>query len=333
MAKLGRTVDEIQLVKRVVRALSSRTGTQLRLGIGDDAAILKPRAGVEWVVSCDGFYEKVHFNLDSHPPESVGYKSLARATSDLAAMGAKPRFFLLTLALPAACTGVWLDRLLRGMTRAADAFGLILAGGDTANHSTVAISITVIGEVAPGHAVTRAGARPGDRICVSGTLGRAELGLGLVLRGLAKGWQWQRLLQPHLFPQPRIALARWLARRGLASSMIDLSDGLSTDLAHICEASGVGACVNAGRIPAVSVPPALRHRRFDPLTLALHGGEDYELLFTVPPKREHELRASSKGLRLTCIGEITKVRVVILEDSSGRKRRLEPRGWDHFRNH
>lgn len=332
MTKHGRSLGEKQLIKRVAWALPSRTGGGLRLGIGDDAAIFRPHLGREWVASCDAFLENAHFRLTTHPPESVGYKSLARATSDLAAMGAEPCFFLLTLALPASLTGRWLDRFLIGMARAARAFGLVLAGGDTAQHPTVSISITVIGEIAPGRAVTRSGAKDGDLIFVSGTLGQAQLGLEAILRGISgRGRKWQPLLQQHLYPQPRIALGTWLARKRLATSMIDLSDGLSTDLNHICEASGVGAWVKAYRIPTVQVPAGLRRRGFDPLTLALHGGEDYELLFTVPPDREYELSAAPRGVRLKRIGVITKETRVILEDPARRYHKLEPRGWDHFR--
>src|SRR5271156_3256850 len=155
----------------------------MRLGIGDDAAILAPGRNVEWVLSCDAFLDGVHFLAKSYPPDSVGYKSLVRAASDLAAMGAEPRLFLLTLALPARLTGAWLDRFLRGMGRAARLLGIRLAGGDTTKSATGSITITVLGEVARGLAVTRSGARPGDILCVSGRLGRAQLGLELARIG------------------------------------------------------------------------------------------------------------------------------------------------------
>src|SRR5580704_11668553 len=168
--------------------------TDLRLGIGDDAAIISPRSGTEWVLTCDAFLEGVHFLARTHPPDSIGYKSLVRATSDLAAMGATPRFFLLTLALPGSRTGRWLDEFLAGMRRAALLLGLRLAGGDTTRNPTIFISITVLGEVMDGRAVTRAGARPGDTIYVSGKLGRAQLGLELILRGIGREPRFGRLV-------------------------------------------------------------------------------------------------------------------------------------------
>src|SRR5262249_5814708 len=153
----------------------------------------------------------------------------------------------------------------------------------------IAISVTLVGEVAPHRAVLRSGARPGDLLYVSGRLGSAELGLRLALGGLYGRRRSEALLQPHLYPPLRLKLGEWLARKRLASAMIDTSDGLSTDLGHLCEASGVGARLWLKSIPAVRVPPALRSRGLDPLELALHGGEDYELLFTVPQRRRRRI--------------------------------------------
>ncbi len=323
--------NETQLIERIRRRLPARSRA-LRIGIGDDAAVLEPPPrGAEWVLTCDAFLENVHFLAAAHPPEVVGYKALARAASDIVAMGAAPKFFLLSLALPARRAGDWLDDFLRGMARAARRFGLVLAGGDTAKHPTVAINITVIGEAPRGRVVLRSGARPGDVLCVSGRLGAAHLGLELFLCGLHRERRWRALLQTHLYPPLRLALGQWLAGRAMASAMIDTSDGLSTDLAHICEASGVGARVFAGRIPAVLVPEGLRARSFDAFELALHGGEDYELLFTVPRRRLKKLPRFFRGVRITSIGEIVRDRKVVLVGKDGRESPLTPRGWDHFR--
>ena len=206
---------ESQLVEKIARALLPHraASSRLKIGIGDDAAILSPAAHTDWVLSCDTFLEGVHFRLKTHPPDSVGYKALARASSDLAAMGATPRFFLLTLALPAARTGAWLNTFLKGMARAASELGITIIGGDTTRSRTVFISITVLGEIAPGRALTRSGARPGDIIYVSGKLGRAQLGLELVLRGHARDRRMRALVQPHLYPKIRIELGAWLAQR------------------------------------------------------------------------------------------------------------------------
>jgi thiamine-monophosphate kinase len=324
---------EKQLIERVAQKLRSRSGTGLRVGIGDDAAVMHPRGRTEWVLTTDACLENVHFLLRTHPPEAVGYKALARATSDLAAMGARPLYFLLSLALPPSCTGKWFDRFLEGMSRAARSFGLVLAGGDTTKSPLAAINLTVIGEVTPGQAVLRSGARPGNLICVSGTLGEAELGLRLLQRGLHKRRKWKRLIRKHLHPEPRLALGEWLAKSGSASAMIDTSDGLSTDLAHICEASGVGARLWADRIPKVMVPSDLQKLGLDPLRLALDGGEDYELLFTVPKRLAQHLPRAVHGVPITIIGEITRGKGILLMDSAGGTKALPAQGWDPFREH
>jgi thiamine-monophosphate kinase len=325
--------EERQLIERIRRKLAAKNrfaGVRgLILGVGDDAALLRGSPGRDWVLSCDAFLENVHFLPNLHPPEAVGYKSLARAASDLAAMGAAPRFFLLTLALPGARTGSWLNRFLRGLRKAEKRFQFTLIGGDTSELRTVAISITVLGEVPAGRATTRAGARPGNLLYVSGRLGAAQLGLELMLRGRRR--RWPQELRKHLYPEPRLALGQWLARRRLASAMIDVSDGLSTDLHHIAEASQVGARIWRERIPAVALPRELRGRGFDPLRLALHGGEDYELLFTVPRRLVKKIPSVYRGVPLTPIGEMTRKKGVWLMDAAGRATRLEPRGWDPFR--
>ena len=326
---------ESQLVERTARAIPSRAGGLLRLGIGDDAAILRPRRGMDWVLSCDAFLEGIHFLANLHPADSVGYKALARATSDLAAMGATPRLFLLTLAIPASRTGAWLDGFLRGMARAAREFGLRLAGGDTTRSARTFASITVLGEIGTGKAIRRAGARPGDLIYVSGVLGRAQLGLELVRRGMGGDPRLRELLQPHLCPKIHIELGAWLAGRGIPSAMMDISDGLSTDLARLCAARRVGARIDAGRLPSVTIteqvarrlPPRAR----DPLQLALHGGDDYVLLFTVPPKKEKLLRRAPGFRHFARIGVVTRERRIALVQESGRVEILRPLGWDPFR--
>ncbi len=332
-------ITEDNLVARIARALGSGprggNGAKLRLGIGDDAAILAPSANRDWVLSCDAFLEGVHFLTQTDPPDSIGYKSLVRATSDLAAMGAVPRFFLLTLALPRRYSGKWFDQFLRGIRRASRLLGIQIVGGDTTSNPQISISITVIGGITRGKAVTRSGARPGDLICVTGRLGRAALGLELIQRGLGGSKALQELLEPHFYPRIRLELGAWLAKHRVASSMMDISDGLSTDLSRLCTASRVGARLYAERIPRVDVS-ALRSRkpenlRIDPLHLAVHGGDDYGLLFTVPRKFETRLRRAPDFTEITQIGEVTAGRQVSLLYSDGRARPLQPHGWDPFR--
>jgi thiamine-monophosphate kinase len=323
-------VREDELINRVRQRLPS-AGRGLALGIGDDAAVLRPIAGKEWVVTADAFLENVHFLGKIHPPKAVGYKALARATSDIAAMGARAKYFFLTVGLPDACAGAWLNGFLDGMARAARRFGLTVAGGDTTKHPLFVASLTVAGEIDRGKATLRSGARPGDLLCVSGRLGEAELGWRLIQRKLHKRKRWAGLLKKHFYPEPRLALGEWLSAHRYATSMIDTSDGLSTDLGHICQASRVGATVWAQKIPVVRVPPELRRLGLDPLSLALNGGEDYELLFTVPKKFSARLPRKIGSVPVNVIGEITREKKIVLLGPDGVRTPLQSRGWDPFR--
>jgi thiamine-monophosphate kinase len=323
-------VREIDLIERVHRKFPS-AGVGLSLGIGDDAAVLRPSAGKECVITTDAFLENVHFLKKIHAPRAAGYKALARATSDIAAMGARARYFFLTMGIPDSCTGPWLDDFLGGMARAARLFGLVLAGGDTTKYPVIVASLTVLGEVNRGRAILRSGAKPGDLLCVSGRLGEAELGLRLIQRKLHKRKRWSRLMKKHFLPEPRLALGEWLGAHRFATSMIDTSDGLSTDLGHICNASGVGAVVWPQKIPMVRIPPELQRLGLDPLELALQGGEDYELLFTVPKKFSGRLPRKIEGIPVTVIGEITRRKEVVLTGADGKSVALQTKGWDPFR--
>jgi thiamine-monophosphate kinase len=336
---------EDKLIERIRRRIPSATDGVLRLGIGDDAAVLRPVAGTEWAITCDQFIEGVHFLVDVHSPEVVGYKALARATSDLAAMGAIPRFFLMSLMLPASRSGRWLDGMLAGMSSAAEHFGLTLIGGDTAQspgvgaHSSrfgkvadgkIAINLTVLGELETGKAVGRSGARRGDIVFVTGELGAAQLGLELILRGIHRQRRWKPLLTAHNHPHPAIKLGRWLVRQRLVSAMMDISDGLSTDLARLCRASHVGARINEQRLPVVSVPDGLQAKGIDAKALALHGGDDYGLLFTVPRRKAASIPSELFGTEVSQIGEIVSGNRVQLISANGKATPLLPKGWDHF---
>lgn len=331
---------ESQLIERITATVPAEDRTPsrfawahgLRIGIGDDAAVLRSNGKTDWVASCDAFLEGVHFHFKDYAPDSVGYKSLVRATSDLAAMGATPRLFLLTLALPSSRTTTWLDKFLVGMARAARQLDIRLVGGDTSKFPLVSISITVLGEIENGRAATRVGARCGDFVYVSGTLGGAELGLELMRLGRGAKARYRHLLQPHLYPRIRLELGAWLARQRVASAMMDISDGLSTDLARLCDANKVGARLFGSRIPRVQIPdsPKLAKLKLDPLRMALHGGEDYELLFTVPRNRRAQLRNAPGFRQLAEIGEITREKRIMLVASDGTAQPLKPLGWDPF---
>jgi thiamine-monophosphate kinase len=335
---------ELALIDEI-RARASRLGRSggLRLGIGDDCALLAPLVGEELAVTTDLSIAGRHFRLDWHQPEAVGHRALARGLSDLAAMGARPVAAFLSLGLPRELTQVkglrsargagnrsWVQRFLDGLLALADVHKTPLAGGDLAESPVAMADIVLTGAVPRGHAMLRSGAHPGDLLYVTGTLGGAAAGLARLTELASSGShnppripkKLEALLSPHLYPQPRLAQGLWLQRRGLASAAIDLSDGLSTDLAHLCQESGVSAVVDAGLLPVASGAS---------LAQALHGGEDYELLFTAPAAMR--LPRSIAGVSVTRIGRIVKPRLgqpaITLLTAQGAKP-LEPQGWEHF---
>ena len=324
---------EHELIDKIDRVLgaSAPIPREIRLGIGDDAALFRPQAGHDLILTCDWFLEGTHFLRDKHPPDSVGWKCLARALSDIAAMGSVPRCFLLSLALPTSHTGRWLDEFLGGLRRASRKLACVLAGGDTTQREEILVNVSVVGEVRTGLAVLRSGARPGDLIYVSGNLGEAELGLQALRRTRRLANPRDHVLKKHLYPEPRLELAQWLAEKRIASAMMDLSDGLSSDLPRLCAASGVGARLESNRIPRVRNLEAARKYGLNPFELALHGGDDYELLFAVPPQREKFLARVFRGVKVTAIGRITRETKLLVSDESGRERSLVPGGWDPFR--
>lgn len=325
--------SEIALVRRLERAAATTLKKQVRLGIGDDAALFYPRPGFETILTCDWSLEGTHFLRNLHPPDSVGWKCVARAISDIVAIGGEPICFLLSLAIPESCTGKWLDEFLSGLRRAAGRFGCQLAGGDTTRGNTISINITAVGEVRAGRAVLRSGAGPNDKIFVTGTLGVAQLGLQSLQGKGGKIRGRDPSLKRHLYPEPRVALGKWLSARRIATAMMDLSDGLSSDLPRICSASGVGARIDAASIPAPRLPNPHLHgsNRTDLLALALNGGDDYELLFTVEARRAARVPRSFQGTPIKQIGEITVGREVKLVRPDGREQILPARGWDPFR--
>lgn len=318
---------EDQLVARISRGFPAPRGAGLRLGIGDDAALWQPRPGHETILTCDWFLERSHFLRDKHPADSVGWKCLARAASDIAAMGGTPRCFLLNLAIPDSHTGEWLNEFLQGLRRAARFLHCSMAGGDTTRNERISISVTVIGEVPKGRAILRSGAKDGDLLFVSGILGEAEWGLRKLRKAKGKARATNPALRKHLYPEPRIALGNWLAKNRLATAMMDISDGLSTDLTRLCAASGVGALVEECAIPLPAGIP-----RSKAIPLGLHGGDDYELLFTASPKQTRRLPRHFQGLPITAVGVITKRKEAVLRKDDASVVTLRTSGWDPFRN-
>lgn len=310
----------------MAEASAPRLGrNRVTTGIGDDCAVLRVPEGHELLVTTDFSLEGVHFRRDWHSAESIGHRCLARGLSDIAAMGGEPFAAFLSLGLPAKMPQAWVDGFLQGLLRLARQFKVTLAGGDTAPSRSGALAdIVVLGSVPKGHAVLCSGARPGDRIYVTGTLG----GAAAVLQQLESGKKLVPASFPaHFFPIPRIHVGQALQRNRLASAMIDLSDGLSTDLSHICEESSVGAQIWEQAVPRARIG---RTKRAVELEDALHGGEDYELLFTARPKTR--VPRSIAGVPLTCIGEITRSKNLVLVDSDHGRVKLEARGWEHFRS-
>ena len=334
--------SEADIIARLAREIPSRIGVRhpagVPVGIGDDAAVVRAPRGRDWVVSTDAFIEGRHFLTRIHRPEQAGFKALARATSDLAAMGAQPRYFLLTLALPFRRAGNWLNEFARGMARAARMFQMRLIGGDVSRDDHVAAAVTVMGEAPRRGGLTRSGGRAGDSIYVTGRLGTAQAGLETLLREGASSlsrYADSYSLTRHLYPQPRLAIGRLLAERRLASAAMDISDGLSIDLARLCTASGTGAVIHTGALPIArnerpgTRRPASAREQATELHRALHGGEDYELLFAVPRQQVRRMPSKYRGVPITRIGELTAGRSVMLE-TNGRTRVLRPLGWDHF---
>jgi thiamine-monophosphate kinase len=323
---------EVELLRQIRRR--TRPGGAVVLGIGDDCALLRARPGEEIAVTTDLNIDGRHFRLAWHPPESVGHRTLARGLSDLAAMGARPLAAFVSLGLPPTLVrpgrgGVsWMSRFYDGLLSLAHASGVSLAGGDLAESPVAIADIVLVGAVPRGKALLRSAARPGDAIYVTGSLGGSAAALADIA-GRAASLNPFRIptsrsgkLDPHLYPQPRLPQGAWLQTRSAASSAIDISDGLSTDLAHICEESRVAAELDAATIP---VAPGAT------LEQALHGGEDYELLFTAPPARR--IRARIAGVPITRIGRVLGHRpgrpaVTLL--IAGGSRPLEPLGWQHF---
>jgi thiamine-monophosphate kinase len=328
---------EAGVLERIRYAFEPRAAARGRskfvaLAMGDDAALVRPSAGFETVLTCDWFLEGTHFLRDKHPADSVGWKCLARAVSDVVAMGGLPRCFLLSLALPKDLPARWLDGFLGGLKRASKAFACELAGGDSTERRDILINVAVVGEVRRGRALLRSGARPGDIIYVSGRLGEAELGLKLVREGRGRPRTKDERVRKHLYPEPNLALGQWLCQKRLATAIMDLSDGLSTDLRRLCEASGVRGAVFAPMVPAVRLTESERSSGMDALELALHGGDDYELLFAVPDRKKHLIPRVIASVPVTAVGRTTAGRGVVLIDKDGKSSELMPLGWDPFRN-
>ena len=319
----GVPLAEKALISRL-RSAARRRNANLATGIGDDSAVISVPAREQALVTTDFSLEGIHFRREWHPPEVIGHRCLTRGLSDIAAMGGKPIAAFLSLAVPRSVSQQWVDGFLKGFLALADEFKVSLAGGDTAESPAgILADIIVLGSVPQGKAILRSGARPGDRIYITGELG----GASAALQELFAGHKLRpRDFPRHFHPVPRISVGQFLREKRLASAMIDLSDGLSTDLGHICEESGVGA-----EILAPAIPRAVAGKGGTEVDLrqALHGGDDYELLFTAPRSKRVPDRIA--GIPVTLIGHITRRQGIFLMNEDGAGSELKPQGWEHFR--
>jgi thiamine-monophosphate kinase len=338
--KTAPPTGELALIEQIRRDFPATTSA-LTLGIGDDCAILRPPTGCEVLVTTDFTLEDRHFRRSLHPPESVGHRCLARGLSDLAAMGATPLSAFLSLALPApmlasASGRAWIARFFTGLRTLAELHSIPLAGGDTSespggSRALILADIVLVGAAPKGKALRRSGASPGDALYVTGHLGGAAAELASIL-------QRRKLISklpttdghPHLFPEPRLDVGEALLRRGMATACLDISDGLSTDLAHLCRASNVSAEIEQASLPMH--PLARKLAPAAALNATLHGGEDYELLFTAAASTR--IPTSLAGVPITRIGTITRKRpkhpLMTILQPDGTRTTLEPGGWEHF---
>jgi thiamine-monophosphate kinase len=313
--------------KHIIAQIRRRTGRNraVMTGIGDDCAILRLARGHDTLVTTDFSIENVHFRRDWHPPRSVGHRCLARGLSDIAAMGGLPQVAFLSLALPRDTPQTWVNAFLSGLLDLAKQFNVTLAGGDTSESpSGILADIMVVGSVPKNRAVTRSGAKIGESIYVTGKLGGSAATLDLLFSNAGRKLSPAKFPR-HFFPEPRIAIGRFLREKKIASAMIDLSDGLSTDLSHICEESGVGAQIDASALPLARIGGSKHQVE---LGFALHGGEDYELLFTTPPRVQ--VPKSIAGVPITKIGHVTQGEKMRLTSPAAKPVLLKPQGWQHF---
>ena len=369
-------MNEFDFIRRLRDQTQSRKhSARLVTGVGDDASVISQLAGRAVVVTTDLLAEGIDFYRDATPPRLLGHKALAVSLSDIAAMGARPRWSLVSIGLP---SEIWdqnfKDEFFEGYLTLADEYGVALAGGDVSRTvEQVVIDSILLGEVSSGAAVLRSTAHPGDQIYVTGTLGGSAAGLKLIEMGarirrqevggrlqadaegrgvsptVREGAESeppavaggpgrsdeaavQTLLLRHLRPSPRVGWGIVLGEERLAGAMIDISDGLSSDLAHLCRESNVGALIQSAQIPIdKDVIKLCGRRALDPLALALHGGEDFELLFTVNPENAARLPKRVDGVAISCIGEITNQPGKIRIAEKNHVWDLEPQGFEHFK--
>ncbi len=337
-------LGEFGLIENI-RKSAGRLSPPVMIGIGDDAAVLKVSSSSSLLATTDMMIEGVHFDLHYTDFYSLGWKSAAVNLSDIAAMGGLPRFCLTSIGIPNSISPKQVAEFYHGCNTLLHSCNAILVGGDTcSSRKDLVINVMMLGESVKNGVLARTGAKPGDRIFVTGTLGDSSAGLEVLKRKVRDRRSrsntipfmfrnsrsaMSRLIERHLRPEPRVEWGMDIALSRCAHAMIDISDGLSSDLAHICEQSRVGALISAEKIPLSSWLCRTADKLDHPtIHYALSGGEDYELLFTVPKSRIRKLQ--TLGLPLTEIGEITRTRKMMIIDGRGNKTLLYPTGYNHF---
>ena len=360
MAESNQAVNEFDFIRRLrAQTRSRQQSSRLSVGIGDDAAVIRQFSDRDFVLTTDLLVEGVDFHPQTTPPQLLGHKALAVSMSDIAAMGARPRWALASVGVS---RDVWesnfKDDFFAGYLGLADRYSVTLAGGDVSASRQIVIDSILVGEVTTGRAVLRSTAQPGDQIFVTGSLGGAAAGLKLIELGARINQQAadgrrqelsesrpvgiaggpdshdddaiQALLFRQLSPQPRVGWGIVLGEEHLATSMIDISDGLSSDLHHLCDESAVGAVIDAASLPLdENVVQLCGRRALDPLALALHGGEDFELLFTVAAENVARLPKTVDDVPISRIGEVTSQTAIRIQEKT-REWDLEPQGFRHF---
>ena len=336
-------MNEFEFIERLrTQRRYNRHPSELSRGIGDDAAVIRQSSGRDMLFTSDLLVEDIDFRRESTPPRLLGHKALAVSLSDIAAMGGRPRWALLSVGVP---EDVWnsefVDEFYKGFFALANRYDVELIGGDLSRTTEkIVVDSIVSGECASDQAILRKGAQTGDQLFVTGSLGGSAAGLRLIERGFhvkqdnvhaEEVESIDQLVLSHLRPEPRVGWGLVLGEEKLATAMIDISDGLSSDLHHLCKESGVGALIESAQLPRNLQVAALCGRRaLDPLMLALHGGEDFELLFTARPADVARLPSRVDGVGISCIGEITAETSKIQIVEKDRLWDLEPGGFQHF---
>ena len=329
---MRRETNENEIIEHIIKRYAV-SHPALEKGIGDDAAVWRPGGAREfWLVTTDMLVEEVDFRREWTAPRELGRKSIAVNLSDLGAMGARPRFFTVSLGMPASVTNRWVGEFYEGLTSLGGEHGAILAGGDLSGADKITISITAFGESENRKVIYRSGGRPGDLLYVTGTPGKSAAGLKLLQQGIIRSRSDSRreALRAHRMPEPRCAVGQWLAQSGNVRCMMDISDGISADLPRMCAASGTDAEIFAEKIPVFAASALWG---CDPLELALSGGEDYELLFAVPRAKKRLIENLPPDFpAVTHIGNMIEGNgKVWITGEEGTRRPLPVRGFDHFR--